>query len=193
MGLSTFSEAYTFFQVATNANRRALVIAHDLDGSEGLFQMSKLFFDNLPSNMRPMRRYVNRRELVFENPDEKKRINDPGLRSSFEVQTSNNVRAGRSGTLQHLHASEVSFWIESEELTKGLFPAIPSLPSTSVIFESTAHGSGNWFHSFWKAAISGKSEYSAEFLPWYIMPEYRAKVRKRLVLDEEEQELKRKY
>lgn len=190
MGISTFSEGLTFWKTVTRPYVRSLVIAHDLDATIGLFEMSKLFYDELPEIVKPMRRIVNRRELIFENPDEKTRAQNPGLRSSFEVQTANNIAAGRGGTIHHLHASEISQWMEPELVVEALFPAIPDDPETSVILESTAHGAGDWFHTFWKLSVAGKTSYRAIFLPWYLMPEYRAEPSPEFgELDEEERDL----
>jgi ASC-1-like (ASCH) protein len=38
--------------------------------------MSKLFYDMLPVDVKPMRRYDNKKQMVFENPDQKARADD---------------------------------------------------------------------------------------------------------------------
>lgn len=184
MGMSTFSEGFVFHRTITNPLAHSLVIAHDLDGTEGLFEMSKLFYEELPDDplIKPSVKYSTRREMSFAD-----------LRSSMSVQTSNNFKAGRGGTLQYFHASEVSLWQYADELVSALFPSIPEIPESAVIFETTAHGSGNWFHDFWKASVEGKTGYLAIFLPWFMMPEYQARVTGQFIRSDEEELLSKIY
>lgn len=171
-GLSTWSEAFTFWQTATRKDQTSMVIAHDLAGATALFNMSKLMFDMMPPEYKPMGRYMTKREIVFDNDDERERPFKPGLRSSLEVQTSNNLSAGTGRTIHHLHGSEVSRWRDSLELLSTIFPAIPDVPGTSVILESTAKEAGTWFHRFWQDAVAGRNGYRAVFLPWYTVRRY---------------------
>jgi hypothetical protein len=52
---------------------------------------------------------------------------------------------------------------------------VPDMDGTEVILETTANGF-NDFHSLWRKAESGESEFLPVFLPWSLAPEYRAKV-----------------
>lgn len=82
VGLSTITQATFFHKAATHSNVNALTVAHDLDSTQEMFEMDGLFFDEMPAHVRPMKRFSNRKELVFENPDEQARSKRPGLRSS---------------------------------------------------------------------------------------------------------------
>jgi hypothetical protein len=113
--------------------------------------------------------------MVFENPEEKSRTADPGLRSRMVIATADKVKIGRGLTLHNFHGSEVAFWKNAKDLMLSVLQAIPNLPNTSVYLESTANGfggDGEYFHKAVQDALAGKNEFELVFLPWYLMPEY---------------------
>ena len=78
MGFSTWSEGYIFHDTTTNTFKNSMIIAHEDKATQNLFNMSKLYYEELPSVIKPMIKYSNGKELVFENPTtdslEKKKI-----------------------------------------------------------------------------------------------------------------------
>ena len=52
---------------------------------------------------------------------------------------------------------------------------VPDLSATEIIIESTANGY-NDFHSTWRKAEAGESEFMPVFLPWSLDPDYRREV-----------------
>lgn len=105
-GCSTYTEGRIFHSTSMTPLVHSWIVAHEEDASTNLFNMSKLYYDELPGPLKPMRKASNAKELVFENPtadpDEKKRR--PGLRSKIKISTARNARAGRSDTIHNLHA-----------------------------------------------------------------------------------------
>jgi hypothetical protein len=65
IGLSTGIQSIFFHIAVTHPLTKGLTVAHDLDSSEEMFQMAGLFYDELPEPLKPMKRYSNRKELVF--------------------------------------------------------------------------------------------------------------------------------
>lgn len=189
MGVSTWFQAQLFHAVATRPYTRAVVIAHDLDSAHNLYSMSRLFYEELPAPLRPMRKYSNRRALVFDNPKGR----PPGLRSSIEIATAQDADAGRSSTIHFLHASEVAFWPRPEETMLSLLQAVPHHPDTAVVIESTANGVGGWFYDAWQRAKRGESDFVPVFLPWHVYPDYRMPAPPDMRLTQEEQALKRRF
>lgn len=174
LGISTYSEGKIFKKTVTNPFRNALIIAHEDKATQNLFAMSKLFYEELPPILRPMKKYSNETALVFENPtnnDDEKYAN-PGLRSKITVATAKNVNTARSNTVHSLHASEVAFWDDPETLMLGLLQCVPDAAGTEVYIESTANGVGGWFYDFWKRSERGETDYIPIFLAWYENPEY---------------------
>ena len=174
MGLSTLFEGLIFQDTSTKENKNALIIAHEESASSNLFQMSKLFYENLPDEIRPMKKYSNGKVLAFESPetDESKKKNNPGLRSKITIATAGAGEVGRSSTIHSLHASEVAFFLDAKTTMLGLLQAVPDEPNTLVVLESTANGIGDWFHEMWQKASKGENEFTPIFLPWFIDPGY---------------------
>jgi len=175
LGVSTESEALIFHDTATNSYVNSLVIAHDRESASHLFRMSQLFYERMNREIRPMKRRSSKIELLFENPNEKTRDNDPGLCSHIRIETAANLSAGRSLTIQNLHISELALWDKAEETMVGLMQSVPDIPDSMVIVESTAKGISNYFYNMWNEAVAGENDYIPIFLPWFEMKEYRAK------------------
>lgn len=194
-GCSTYTEGRIFHSTSMNPLVHSWIVAHEEDASTNLFNMSKLYYDELPGPLKPMRKASNAKELVFENPtsdpDEKKKR--PGLRSKIKISTARNAKAGRSDTIHNLHASEVAFWPDAAKSMIALMQAIPNEPNTMVILESTANGIGGYFYDMWHKAKSGENEFVPLFFAWFEEPDYRLPVPKEFKLTDKEKELKQAY
>ena len=107
LGISTHSTGRMFAKTATHENINTLIIAHEDKATLNLFNMNKLYYDELPSAIRPMKKYSNERALVFENPtnDEEEKALNPGLRSKFTIATAGTTETARSGTYHNIHVS----------------------------------------------------------------------------------------
>ena len=177
MGFSTLTEALIFTFTVWHQNVKALIVAHDSESTQNIFKMSKLFYDKLPQEIKPMIRRSNAKELVFENPtrDDNERENNPGLRSEIRVATSGSDGVGRGNTYQYVHASEYAFWKgKKEDTLAGIMQAVPDHPGTFVAIESTANGFDH-FQQLWDDAVNGRNGYIPLFFPWFEMKTYRRK------------------
>lgn len=199
-GASTLSEAFLFWQVHTIPGTHALVLSMDRDSAGYIFEMARNFYESLPVEHRPMKRYSSKRELVFENPDEKTRSVNPGLRSRIEVQTAGKYVPPRGANFNLVHFSECAFWSNAEDIIPAIIPMVPYLPRTAIIYESTANGVDNFFHDEWEAAEAGESAFDPVFFPWFIMGEYsipfmdtKEKRAFSASLDDEEKEIRKQH
>jgi hypothetical protein len=172
-GVSTWSEGRLFHAAATTPNCNTFIIAHNNKSLNTIYQMSQLFYDYLPDQFRPMKRYSSKRELVFENPSDKDRLTQSGMRSRIEVHTSKQSDSVRSGGYACAHFSEVAFFTDAETLMGSTIPTFANVPGAIVILESTANGRGNYFHEEWLNAKAGKSNFCPVFLSWLDFDEYR--------------------
>jgi hypothetical protein len=178
IGISTYVEGRLFHQTTTVPNTGAFIITHDKPSLAKIFNMSKLFWEELPKDLRPMKRYSNRSELVFENPNEKHRFTNPGLRSFMEVFSANTGTASRSGGYSIGHFSEVAFYDRAEELITSTVPSIQDLPGTVKVYESTGNGRQGFFYEQWKKAKKSLtatrklSNFYPLFFGWLTFPEY---------------------
>lgn len=192
MGFSTLTEAIIFWMAATAYNVRCMIVAHKEEATANLFKMSKLFYDCLPSRVKPMTQASNGRELVFDRPT-RYRGNVRGLGSRIRCATAGGNGIGRSYTLKALHLSEFAFWPEDKLATLiGLLQAVPDEPGTLIVIESTANGYEE-FKKQWDKAVAAQQEGRDGFIPiffaWYEMDEYRREVPPGFQRTEEEEEL----
>jgi hypothetical protein len=192
-GMSTVIEAIIFWYTATHKHISSRIIAHDGESSNNLFGMTKTYYERLAPFIKPLKRYSNRKQLVFENPDEKKREEKPGLGSKVIVSTAGNVQAGRSETNQLIHASEIAFWEHPEELMAGMMQTVPYAPNTMIFLESTANGVGGYFYDEYQRAKRGDSVFKAFFFGWNVHEEYSLEPPTDFEPSEEEQKLKEEY
>jgi hypothetical protein len=199
-GVSTWSEGRLFHAATTIPNCNTFIIAHNNKSLNTVYQMSQLFYDYLPDQFRPMKRYSSKKELVFENPSDKDRLTQPGLRSRIEVHTSKQSDSVRSGGYACAHFSEVAFFSDPETLMGSTIPTFANVPGAIVILESTANGRGNYFHEEWLNAKAGKSNFYPAFLSWIDFNEYRKPEDQEgefkeilATMDEEEKMLVQKY
>lgn len=187
MGFSTMTEGIIFHGCATRFNRSALIITHKDEATSNLFNMSKLFYEQLPEQIRPMIKASNAKELIFENPtkNQREKKKNPGLKSKIKCTTAGGKGVGRSDTLTYVHASEVAFWPgDIKEILTGLLQAVPDTPDSMVIFESTANGF-NEFKKIWDDAVTGESDFVPLFFPWFEMKSYRKPYRGEELTEEE--------
>ena len=174
LGMSTFTEGYIYHDTSTREYVNSLIIAHEEKATMNLFSMSKLFYDESPMVIRPLKKYSNGKELVFENPttnDEEKMLN-PGLRSKITIATAGTSDTGRSGTYHNIHVSEIAFFPNAKNTMTALMQCVPNSPNTFVCLESTANGVGGYFYDMWNDAVEGKNDFTPIFFPWFETDEY---------------------
>lgn len=183
IGLSTATEAYIYAMSFVLPHSRCAVIADEVDNANHLLSMTDLYWETDPLKPLYHTKYQARNTLHWNE-----------TASSIRTMTAGNKKAGRSRTIQMLHASEVAFWLEAETVMTGLAKAVPKKPRTLIVLESTANGMGNYFEKTWAGAMSGDNDYIPLFFPWWMHPENRASwvglpARDLGHLDKEEQEL----
>ena len=181
-GASTYAEGRFIWNTTHNKGVRAFILTHDGESTNALFEMTERYYQNLPSHVKPSTGAANAKELHFDVLD-----------SGYKIGTAGNKAVGRGQTLQYFHGSEVAFWMNASEHTKGIMQAVPDAPGTEVIWESTANGVGNFFHEQWKLAEKGLSEFQAIFVPWFWQLEYKKKLPDDFAATAEEQKLKEHY
>ena len=84
----------------------------------------------------------------------------------------------RGGSYSLVHCSEVGLWKKTEKRTpeqmvRSACSGILLRPMTMIVYESTANGTGNFFHKEWLAAVEGKSQFKPLFISWFDIDQYR--------------------
>ena len=174
MGISSYIAARLYHKVTTAAGKRALIVGHEQRSTDALFQMVRYFQTN--SRLGISLGYTNAKELIFDK-----------LGSGYRTATAGTQDVGRGSTSQYAHLSEFAYWAEGQRQLAGLGNTVAEIPGTEILIESTANGIGNAFHTLWQDAESGKNEWLPVFLPWFVMPEYRAPVTNLQLSPEDEQ------
>lgn len=179
LGFSTLFEAILYAYTSRRQGFHSLVIAHDEDGSKGLFEMNKLFHETLDKNYKPELKKSNEIALEFD-----------GLKSRIDIDTSRNKSAGRSHTYQMVHKSESAFFAFPKEVNLGIANTVPDLPGTMIFDETTANGM-NFYYDDVNKSMMGIDGFDFIFIPWIMNPEYTMPAQPDMLLTDEEREVVR--
>ena len=158
-GVSTWMESVVYDWTKRLPTQLGLILAHDATGSSTLYEMFETYYakDQRP---RPTQ-YSHRKGLRYYRPHG----------SQVVVMTAGTRQAGTAMTPQVVHLSEVAKWPDPQTTALALLNAVPDVPGTFVLMESTAFGAGDWWNDQWNWAAAGASEWTPIFFPWFCHPE----------------------
>lgn len=181
-GCSSYVSGRFYHASTWNKGVQTFILTHEDQATQNLFKMVNRYHDHCPIFVKPSTGAANAKELFFDKLD-----------SGYKIGTAGTKAVGRSSTIQLFHGSEVAFWPNADDHASGVLQAVPDLPGTEVILESTANGVGNYYHQNWQAAERGEGEFIAIFVPWFWQDEYRKEVPPDFVMTEEETEYAQAY
>lgn len=164
-GISTYIGGRFYWRTTHARGIRCFILTHEQDATDNLFAMVDRYHEHNNPLVKPHTGASNAKELYFDL-----------LESGYAVGTAGTKAVGRSQTIQLFHGSEVAFWPNAATHFAGVVQAIPDLPGTEVVLESTANGVGGEFHERWQQAERGEGDYIAVFIPWFWQEEYRRPV-----------------
>lgn len=176
-GFSTYVAGRYYHKATHRKGTQVFILTHEQTATDTLFGMVDRYHKNNNPLMRPETGASNAKELVFSRLD-----------SAYAVGTAGSKAVGRSKTIQLFHGSEVAFWPNASAHFAGVVQAVPDLPDTEIVLESTANGVGGEFHGRWQQAEAGIGDYIAVFVPWFWSEEYQRPVPDGFSLDEGETE-----
>lgn len=162
-GFSTYIAARFYHKTSLNQGVNTYILTHEQAATDNLFTMVSRYHEHTP--LKPSTGAANAKELLFNKLD-----------GGYAVGTAGAKAVGRSKTIFLLHGSEAAFWPNAQEHFAGVVQAVPDLPGSEVILESTANGIGGSFHERWQQAEAGEGDYIAIFVPWFWSDEYRRPV-----------------
>ena len=181
-GMSTYIGGRFYWKVTHGRGLRCFILTHEQDATNNLFGMVDRYHSNCPEMFRPHTGASNAKELYFDKLD-----------SGYAVGTAGAKAVGRSQTVQYFHGSEVAFWPNASAHFAGVVQAVPDLPGTEIILESTANGIGGEYHERWQQAEKGIGDYLAIFVPWFWEDGYTRPVPPGFEMSDEEREYKEAY
>lgn len=174
LGFSTWVQAKFVQQVTQRTFDAALTVAHRQDAGNTLFKMAQLMYRRLPTqeqlgeliygpggpaapfSVRPQ--WLGGTDVAqqgggYMTLGSKAR---PEEASTYQAMTAGGKGGGRSATPSKVHLSEAAH-VEDPEFITGLFNALPLIPDTLGIVESTAKGF-NHFFDLWDNAVRGAED-----------------------------------
>lgn len=103
----------------------------------------------------------------------------PQRNCKIKIGTAERPDGCRGGAYSLVHLSEVGIWKKTEgkspeDIVRSACSGILLKPYTMIVMESTANGTGNFFHTEYSAASDPKipSQYDALFIAWFDIEQY---------------------
>lgn len=179
-GGSTLIQMYmAWIQSCLTTNVHSLITAHVKDTSKSILGMYTTMLDGYPRELWTNVDTDDRSAPAFkpfERSTNIRMITGRGCRVTVSSAECQEALRGSDVALAHL--SEVAFWPS----TPGKSPAdymrtvtgtVGLQPLTLVAMESTANGTGNFFHDEWQRCVSGQGDKEPVFVAWYDIEMYR--------------------
>lgn len=181
-GGSTWAGGRFYHRTRSVPGTSTAIISHEGKSTTKLFKMVERFHENVSPVFRPEIGKSNANQLTF-----------PGLHSDYTVYTAGNEDAGRSGTAQLIHGSEVAYWTNDYAVQDSALESVALMPGTEIILESTGNGPKGLYYDKCMMALRKIGDYRHVFIPWYWQDEYERELPLDFALDEEEQEYMRQH
>jgi hypothetical protein len=158
-GASTYIAARFYHRTSLHTNVNTYILSHEQASSDALFTIVDRYQRHNP--FAPVVGSANVKELEFKKLD-----------SSYQVATAGQKAGGRGRSVSLFHGSEVAFWTNAADHFASSVQAVPLMPNTEIVLESTANGIGGEFFKRWQKAEAGDGDYIAVFIPWFTSSEY---------------------
>lgn len=177
-GISTLSEALLYCFTTQRANQNALIMSDDEDGSNYLFEMLKLMYEEMEKeqpHLTPQRKTSNEKKLEFLHK-----------RSQILIDTAKNVDAGRKYTFHLAHLSEASRFRDFDQTLLSLMQSVPDYAETFVLIETTADGENDFFR-FWNRIVEESAKGETDWVPLFLSWKDHSEYQKKFVTDAEKE------
>jgi hypothetical protein len=180
-GGSTVSQIYmAWLQLVHKKGLNSLIIAHQGSGSDEIKSMFQRLIDNYPLEYlyKPMSCYAATTPKYVGVGHSGAISRVPQRNCNIKIGTAERPDSCRGGDYNLVHLSEVGFWKATdgkrpEEIVRSACSGVLYQPYTMIVYESTANGTGNFFHREYTSAKNGDSQFKALFIAWYDIDLYR--------------------
>lgn len=170
-GGSTATQIYmAWIQLFHRPNWHSVVCAHLKDAANNIKGMYATLLENFPEWI-----YGPIKFQPYQRTQNISYIKQTGAR--ITVGSAEAPESVRSQNVLMAHMSEVGLYPETRKnnpsrLFRSVTSSILNKPYTMIVIESTANGTGNWFHTEWLNAERGKSNNVPLFVAWYEIEMY---------------------
>lgn len=101
----------------------------------------------------------------------------PQRNCKIKIGTAEKPDSARGGDYSLVHCTEVGLWKKTEgktpeQIVRSACSGVLLKPYTMIVYESTANGTGNFFHREYVAAKKGLSQFESMFVAWYEIEQY---------------------
>ena len=189
-GCTTVTKGIELHAMVFSAYHRALCVADDNDGAEGILEILRDMYDNLPKWIKPATKFDRNNRIRFEGwPDDSplhKTLEGKSHqnKSWMRVETAANAKAGRKWSIRSFSGSEVAFWPKhAAKVLGGISQALAKTAGSIGVLESTGNGWGGEFYERCERSRKGESPWEFVFIPWYWIDEYRLTAQSKMELD----------
>lgn len=187
-GGSTCVQLYmAWLQLVHQTGLNSLIIAHQGMESEEIMDMYRRLVESYPLKLlHEAGEEYSEKERKIEGVGRSRTVfRVPQRNCKIKVGTAERPDSCRGGDYNLVHCSEVGIWKKTlgrspEDIVRSACSGVLLQPMTMIVYESTANGTGNFFHREYEAARRGLSQFEPLFVPWYEIDAYSA------ALDDEE-------
>lgn len=169
-GGSTFIEHLAaFIQLVRKRQWHFVICAHVESASRGIRGMYTKLLRNYPAYLLGSGNTEALKFTPYEGSTKTRQIEERECRVS--IGSSERPDGLRSEDVSMAHLSEVALWkategTKPEDLVQTLVGSITFSPLSMICYESTAKGTGNFFHREFLRAYNGESNFIAIFMGW---------------------------
>ena len=173
-GGSTITQIYmAWIQLVHQRNWNSIICAHLKDAAGNIKGMYTKLLNNYPAWL--LNSYEPAHFQPFERSSNTSYIAQRGCK--ITICSSESPEAVRGNDAAMAHLSEAAFWSNTpahtpESLIRAIYGSIALLPYSMVVIESTANGTGGYFHREYLRARRHESDKEAIFVPWYEIEMY---------------------
>lgn len=179
-GGSTLTEIYiAWIQLVHKTGWNSLIVGHVKDSSIEVKGMLEKLIESYPVSMLyELGTIVNANEPKFVNEGTSGNISKiPQRNCKIKIGTAENPNSARGGDSALVHCTEVAFWKKTEgktpqDIVRTACSGAGLLPLTLIVYESTANGTNNFFHTEYEAAKKGISSFRPLFVSWWEIEMY---------------------
>lgn len=183
-GGSTVTQIYmAWLQLVHQTGLNSLIVGHVKDASTEVKDMFDRMIKQYPTS------------LLYEigaayNENEPKLTGVGGMvniqripqrNCKIKIGTAESPDSARGGDYNLVHCTEVGLWKKTEgktpeQIVRSACSGVLLKPYTMIVYESTANGTGNFFHQEYEAAKAGKSQFEPVFVSWFEIEQYSSNV-----------------
>lgn len=173
-GGSTLVQMYmAWIQLVHRNNWNSIIVAHVKDTSAEIKGMYSSLLANYPPWLLGSESPIQ--FSPFEGSHSISIISQTGCK--VKLGTAERPNSSRGGDSSMAHMTEVAFWkktdnMSPDDIVRSVISGIANIPYTLQVYESTANGTGNFFHNEWTRAKKGESDKDYIFVPWFEIEMY---------------------